>query len=224
MSFGVQSQTVTLAEMSLFAAEADDAEQQQQVDSSLPDAKGGLKTNSKNYTFTPRPQNTPHAQKTREYVHTFGPKTSTKADAMAKSSPMNLARSTYRLNSFSQPQKPAEAKPNSSQPQQKSAENKTQTTATAKSTQTPTKAEGKPTQAAPRGAQPTLAKTHAETTRGLDKALTRHEKRDVRQESKHSTPLQSRQWSKQETKQWWDSRYTHKERQGEELGLASAGF
>ncbi|HEY4832392.1 MAG TPA: type III secretion system translocon subunit SctE, partial [Waddliaceae bacterium] len=46
----------------------------------------------------------------------------------------------------------------------------------------------------------------------------RQEGREVRQENKHSVHCPSRQWKKEETSKWWETRYHQKERQGDQKG------
>ncbi|MCH9627919.1 MAG: hypothetical protein S4CHLAM2_15680 [Chlamydiales bacterium] len=173
-----------------------------EFDTELPDAKGKLQTTGQRYTCAQK-QPTPTSRQLSSYIKENGPKN---AAPPPDSSPMRLAKETYQTQpKASLPQARAEAKH-----------------VTPKSTPTPlqtrqpqNQVEGKPAPKAPPAPTPQPHKRSEARPATLQRKERGVEKRDSR--SPHS-PLQSRQWSKEEPRAWWQQRYHEKEREEKEQG------
>lgn len=191
----------SIPEMSLSDAEGTDPSSFE-FDSPLPEAKGKLQTTGQRYTCS-QERPTPTSRQFSSYIKENGPKNTT---PLPDRSPMRLAKETYQASPKTQaPQARAEGKP-----------------VTPKSTPTPlqthqpqNRVEGKPapkTLTTPTPQQPKQSEARPVT---LKRSEGRSEKRDPRSSQ---SPLQSRQWTKEEPRDWWQQRYHQKEREEREQG------
>ena len=217
MSFGVQAPlTPTLNELNFLAAESEEAQQQELHDSALPDAPGGLKTSSKQYSFVPLP-NTPRAKEARDYVLQLGSSMGSKMPQAEKPSFMSMTTaSAYRpatqtangeakgtsTSPFSS-RTPIQSKPPQTEPA-RSEQAASSTSCTGPTATTPQNAPS-------RAHTPLTAKENDKTTSSRE---TGAERKENNREA--ASPLASRKWSTEETREWWETRYHQKERQGDQ--------
>jgi hypothetical protein len=213
MSVGIQNQlTATVIEMSLFAADAEEMVQKEALDLALPDGQGELKTASKLYSLSLQHQ-APHTKETSEYVHFFGPKTATKLCVTDKPSSAQMAAT---------PRGPApQAVKGEMQGQAYAA--KMQNVAKDAPQAAPAARGMHPETSPARSLSPTRTSHHltpaqkqTSVAKEISAHTTRHEKTEQLQ--KVSSPLVAHQWTKEETRQWWETRYHQREREGGHKG------
>lgn len=195
--------TVPITEITIFANEAEESFQLETIDSTLPEGQGALKATSKSYIMTPQ-QNATHAKGVLSRMHTCSQKISSPSQSSEKMSLMQLAstsqpgvRSFEKVNSQKQPL-----------------------------LVTPQLAEGKQTgKSAPtlinspqaHVLAPTPQNIPAKVSSPTQASLSPEKSRNSR-ENRELTPLPSRRWKKEETKEWWDTRYHEKEGRGDHKG------
>lgn len=230
MSFGVQTThpIATIGEITLAAAEGEEVQQTQAfIDSSMPEAKGEMRVAQKNYTLSEQSA-TQSAGQFRSYIFDTGAKNAIK---LPDNSPMRLATMTYRQTStegrfpsytagkpsaqaFSMPQ--TSGKPDSFSPTPlPTAAEQPHAGQTLINTPIPSARENFASplaQASRSEASQPGERRAASAVRGQTRSAERNESRNP------SSPLQSRQWAKEETIQWWEQRYHQKERDGQKHG------
>lgn len=206
MSFSIQTQSATLTEMTLFAAESEETNIQNQVAESLPEEKGALKTEFKRYFLSSSSSNLSQSEKMGKLFNSLNPKSQTKADHLLKS-PINFASSQYsKQNSHS-----------TSFTAHKGALSRQETLSHSQPRQQQVFS-GKATEQTlfPKGDFPTVNKEGFKNQHLPKNTRTApHENgKQPQKEGSKTLPFAQRNPTRHETKQWWEERYTQRERQG----------
>lgn len=179
-----------MTEISLFAnEEIDDNQQIEKIETTLPDKKGELKADTKQYTFSSRSTTTSSQAKVKQ---TFTKNVETKNKLPT---PMKTAMNQMSSRSQTAPKSSSLVKTQSNASFQKG-EAKRETQSLRPSTTQSTSSQ----------------KAHDGRRLSSEKRAERHE--TLQNRAPNSPPLSTRQWAKQETKQWWEARYHQREREG----------
>ncbi len=212
MSFSIQTPVNSIIGAGLFLGEAEEATQEQQLDSTLPDKpEGRLQTGSRSFFFKASPE-FPLA---KEILQCALQMTFVMGNKMAQSEKPSLMSLTTASAYRPQSQKSPIGQPllRASTPAQGKVENRAQPTQTGTRTQTPQPTERKSAEKSP---SPSITvKQPTSHSKEAVRAETRRQEGQERKNGKEGTDsLSSYRWSKEETREWWETRYHQRERQG----------
>ena len=210
MSYSIQT-TLKLAEAPLFAESCEESDPESANPSPLNNSSGTLKSGSKQYSFTSQPQAT-KAKEAREYVVQLGKNSSSKGQEQAeKPSFMTMARaSAYRPSSsaLKGDLKETVVRPKASTSEAKPylAATKNGESAIPVRSSVPNTFQNATLKSSSLHFAKDAAKAKGDETHGARKENGREA----------GSPLASRKWSTEETREWWDARYDQRERQGDQ--------
>lgn len=208
MSFAVasQTQTITMTEMILFA---EDVEGNDPIDSSLPD--GNFKSASKHYTVTPKEQ-APYAKEARELVKFYGSKHHSPAlEKGGDKLPLAQLTSSYRPTPHGKETLTSAQQPPMTPLTQRESFNRSKS-----SLQTPQQLSQKadiPTSERPQFSSPQQGAQRGEIDQTGTRTVGSESQKTDEPLKKGAPPLSARQWTREETKEWWEVRYHKREGQ-----------
>lgn len=195
--------TVPITEITLFANETEENYPLETVDSALPEGQGALKATSKSYIMTPQ-QNAAHAKGALGHLYACSQKIISPSQRSEKMSLMQLAstlqtgvRTFEKVNSQKQP---LLATPQLVEGKQ-----------TEKNTPTLINSPQAPLQISSGQNAPVKVSAPTQTS-------PLPEKSNPSRENRENSSLSSHRWKKEETTEWWDTRYHEKEGRGDHKG------
>lgn len=210
MSFAVMQQISVTPEMTFFA-EAESCEGEG-PDQTLPD--NNLKTTSKNYTLVLK-EKVPISKEIKHFSQLFDKNGSAFSKTLSRSSPMQLA-SSISQRSFDIKKEPSAHEKTFSAPSNTVHQNlKGEKPALQKSQITSSKTLIKESSLQTPKTALQLKSSHKEVSEVKKEESVSRSQIKTEASKRENAPLLERQWSKEETKKWWELRYHQRERQGE---------
>jgi|GEM_PF-3477667 len=214
MSFGIQTQTtVTLSDVTLFSAEAEEIPGQEECETSSSETQGHLKTSSKNYTFTQKEVTSfSKGPLTDARSFTFKGEMASKS-TFVETSPLMAMSAAYRP--AAQQTKVFQKSATKEQlPDLKAMQSISKTGNQEEPIAKNSFKQASHSTSTSRVASQTKEKTHI----SRDVKLSEPSLEKTEQQHEKAQPLATRQWVKEETKEWWETRYHQRERQGGHQG------